>query len=69
MVKAAIAQGVRAKYITFDTWYFALSFIKELSDLGLTFVAPIKRNRLLVYRGKKRKAEYFIKLAKSSHPP
>jgi len=69
LVKAAVAQGVRAKHVVFDSWYFALSFLKELSELELVFVAPSKKNRLFLYGGKKRKAEYFVKLAKSSHRP
>jgi len=69
LVQAAVAHGVRAKYIVFDSWYFALSFLKELSGLELVFVAPVKKNRLFLYAGKTRKAEYFVKLAKSSHRP
>lgn len=61
--------GGRAKYSVFDSWYFALSFLKELSGLELVFVALSKKNRLFLYGGKKRKTEYFVRLTKGSHRP
>lgn len=60
MIAAACAEGHPARLVTFDSWYTAVSFLKSLVTLNLTFVASLKKNRLVIFRGKRRKLTYFL---------
>jgi IS4 transposase len=66
MIASALASGVAARFVTFDLWYTAVSFLKRMEDLHLIFVAPIKRNRLVLYQGKRRSAAYFIERCRNT---
>lgn len=64
LIKEALAQGLRPRYLVFDSWYFALWFIKRLERLGLCWVTKAKSNRLFSYQGRKIKASRFIEITK-----
>lgn len=61
LIAHAKASGIPAGIVTFDLWYTAVTFLKRLVEMHLDFVAPLKKNRLVLYHGKRRQATYFIK--------
>ena len=64
LIKEALAQGLRPRYLAFDSWYFALWFIKCLERLGLSWVTKARCNRIFIYQGRKIKASRFIEITK-----
>lgn len=64
LVEQALASGIRARLVVFDTWYTAVWLLKGLARLGLTFVAPVKRNRQLLWEGRWVQAQTLLRLAK-----
>lgn len=67
MITQAVRSGITARVVTFDLWYTAVSFLKRLVELKLTFVAPLKKNRIVLYRDKNRKVSYFIYRCRRYH--
>lgn len=60
MIAQAIASGIPARMVTFDLWYTAVSFLEKMAALNLIFVAPLKKNRIVLYQGKRKKVTYFV---------
>jgi len=60
MIAAAGNFGIAARLVTFDSWYTAVPFLKSLVSMNLTFVAPLKKNRVVIFRGKRTKLTYFL---------
>jgi len=64
LISDALARGIKVGYIVFDSWYFALWFVKRLEKLGLHWVTVAKRNRVFIYQGRKVKAECFARMTR-----
>lgn len=62
LIEAVLKQGLKARYIVFDSWYGAVWFLQKIEQLGLYWVTPAKRNRLFIYQGRKIKASSFVKM-------
>jgi hypothetical protein len=61
LISHAKASGIPAGIVTFDLWYTAVRFLKRLVEMHLDFVAPLKKNRLVLDHAHRRQAAYFIK--------
>lgn len=67
MIAQALRSGITARTVTFDSWYTAVGFLTKLVELKLTFVAPLKKNRIVLYQNKRRKVSYFINRCRRYH--
>ncbi|MGQ9701305.1 MAG: transposase, partial [bacterium] len=65
LITAALVRGIKANYLVFDRWYFALWFVRRLRELGLHWVTVAKSNRVFIYQGHKVKARSFVRMALS----
>ncbi|MCK9375579.1 MAG: transposase [Syntrophobacterales bacterium] len=50
MLKAALAQGLPARYLLVDAWFTSPTFCQSVQDLGLEVIGLLKRVRTLYYR-------------------
>lgn len=64
LVQRALAGGVRAHFVTFDCWYTAVWLLNGMAALSLVFVAPVKRNRQVVWDGRRVQARTLLRVAK-----
>lgn len=67
MIDQALSSGITARFVTFDLWYTAVPFLLTLAAWKLIFVAPLKKNRIVFYHGKRRKVTYFLNLCRRTH--
>lgn len=49
MLKAALAQGIPARYLLVDAWFTSPKFCQGVKDLGLHVIGRLKRNHTLYY--------------------
>ena len=57
LLRWVIAQGIRPEYVAFDNWYASKENFKLIvKELRLEFVTKLKKNRRLVWEGKKLQA-------------
>jgi hypothetical protein len=47
MLKAALAQGLPARYLLVDAWFTSPTFCRSVQDLGLQIIGRLKRDRTL----------------------
>jgi hypothetical protein len=64
LVTRVLASGVPAHFVTFDCWYTAVWLLNGVAALSLVFVAPVKRNRQVVWDGRRVQARTLLRLAK-----
>jgi len=64
LLEKAVANGIKAKIVVFDCWYTAVKLLKGINKLGLIFVAPVKRNRYVIWEGKRILVRALLRYAK-----
>jgi len=70
MVDRAISEGLKAKYVVFDSWYASsFNFIKSLIDKGLTVVCAMKTNRKCVHQKRNTNISKVLTLLKNTRKP
>jgi hypothetical protein len=64
LITRVLASGMSARFVTFDCWYTAVWLLKGVAALSLIFVAPVKRNRQVVWEGRRVQARTLLRMAK-----
>lgn len=70
MVDRAIKEGLKAKYILFDSWYASsFAFINSLLDKGLIVVCAMKINRKCLHKQQNTNISKVLALLKNTKKP
>ena len=70
MVNRAIKEGLKAKYVVFDSWYASsFAFINSLLDNGLIVVCAMKNNRKCLHKQQSTNISKVLALLKNTKRP